>query len=157
MENNVADEVNRLKEELKECNAARSRLHSIMTRRGEEIERLNLEIEQQMLTGAYEINKKNKRIDELEKVEVFMVGDSNYRLFVTGEKRSVENGYIITDDEIDLVVGMIEENQDPHDYHIITEALERLGFVMCRRCGGGVSEAWDNGCPSCRGRGWVKK
>ena len=35
------------------------------------------------------------------------------------------------------------------------QALYDLGFRRCEECGGGVSKAWDNGCPSCHGHGWI--
>jgi len=76
------------------------------------------------------------------------------------ERGLEERGYhIITADQIDAAWEHFAKNKELRPYSRAGAecAMKELGIVACEECGGGVSKAWDNGCPSCHGHGWVSK
>ena len=91
---------------------------------------------------AKEIIEKDKRIEELEETNSALLG------FQMCE-------YHITADQIDAAWADAWRRYRGTVSTAGFSSLEKVGIVACEECGGGVSKAWDNGCPSCHGHGWI--
>jgi len=91
---------------------------------------------------AKEIIEKDKRIEELENTKA-VVEYMNAK------------GAFITTEQIDKA-WEYAQLLDARGTAWAVPLLLKLNIPACEECGGGVSKAWDNGCPSCHGHGWKK-
>ena len=89
--------------------------------------------------------QKDKRIEELLEAEIEPI---------VGVFR---NGHLVTYKQINAAWADAWGKYRGTDSTAGFSSLEKVGIVACEECGGGVSKAWDNGCPSCHGHGWVSK
>ena len=111
-----------------------------------------------------------KRIEELENIEIIATNRGTFAV-VDGKTRAVENGYIITTEQLAsgevvlLTQGQIDwawrvaSSEEPYT----DDCLAELGIVACEECGGsgmiGNPSSSDQVCicHDCGGHGWVWK
>jgi len=142
----------------------------------EKIKRLTDELERQdkiidrrdahVMMLCEKLAEKDKRIEELMNhlkraiAPVEAGGGTGGFHIVTTEQLASGEVVLLTQGQIDkaweYVQNILFATKGNADFkRFAKEIFERIGIVACEECGGGVSKAWDNGCPSCHGHGWI--
>ena len=111
--------------------------------------------EKERLTA--ELAEKDKRIESLEQalakasLRTQELEDDNRREWLIGFAELEGTTMVpISHAQIDAA-WKVATSEEPY----ADDCLAELHIVACEECGGGVSKAWDNGCPSCHGHGWI--
>ena len=124
----------------------------------DEIERLTAEVvekDKRIESLEQALDKASLRTQELERELSFAEDELYYPdkygcVVITTEQLASGEVVLLTQGQIDNA-WKVATGEEPY----ADDCLAELHIVACEECGGGVSKAWDNGCPSCHGHGWI--